>query len=313
MKKAIAITILSVLSIGGITATSVFLPAFTKNQEFSVYQLNYEQAIQDAQDGNTSFALYNKYLNAANFSLKEALMGSKKINNGDYIIYLGSEGYANNRKFLYNQSNINLFESNFNRSLETSDFGNGLEYLDNNQFRNNNKDVPIVLSFIDMINIADLQAKEEYDQTIRSFKNLQIVSDGVLTENQLKENKRKYDWAKAAPQFDYAPGKTYLDWEGKTKYFRATSESGLVFNKIINFVSNHFANLTDISTSDGVVIGYKNGELIKTMYSGSFTSTSSDSGSSDSSSSSRAITKAYTPSTEFNTTFATWIKTSYKG
>ncbi|MBR2651722.1 hypothetical protein IKD48_02930 [bacterium] len=193
MKKAIAITILSVLSIGGITATSVFLPAFTKNQEFSVYKLNYEQAIQDAQDGNTSFALYNKYLNAANFSLKEALMGSKKINNGDYIIYLGSEGYANNRKFLYNQSNINLFESNFNRSLETSDFGNGLEYLDNNQFRNNNKDVPIVLSFIDMINIADLQAKEEYDQTIRSFKNLQIVSDGVLTENQLKENKRKYD------------------------------------------------------------------------------------------------------------------------
>lgn len=315
MKKAITITILSVLSIGAVVATSVFLPAFVKNQQFSIYKLDYQQAIQDAQNNNTSFSLYNKYLNACNFSLKEAVIGTKTINNGNYIIYLGSEGYTNNRKFLYgSKSDINDFESNFSRSLETSDFGNGLEYLDNSQFKNNNKNVPIMLSFIDMLNVSDLQAKNDYDTTINKFKKLQITNDSnnPLTEEELKENKIKYNWAKSAPQFDYAPGKTYTDWEGKTHYFRSTYQSGITFNKIVDFIKVHFANLTDISTSDGIVIGYKNGQLVSTMYSGSFSSTTNNSDSTTNSSFSTQITR-FTPSTEFNSTFANWIKTAYKG
>lgn len=282
MKKTIISSIIAVSCVSAVTAAGVFLPAVVANNGYSVYTFDYAKAIGDVDN----FNLQTNYMNGINVGLKEAILGTTKINNGNYVLYIGSEGYGNNRDFLYKQSDINIFQSDPSRSLDTSDFGNGLQYLNSNEFKDTyNKDnstLPTVVTYIDSLTLNDFTARDNYDNLVKSYKKLRITNDGLkpdeqkLSDKQLKENKKKYDWANSAPAFSFEPGKSYTDVQGKTKYFRDSYQSGLQFNEIYNFVANNFTGLTDITTSNGIVLGYKKGSLTK-QYSGSFSGSGSSS------------------------------------
>lgn len=309
MKKAIISSILSISTIGAITASAIYLPALVASNGYSLYTFNYVEALNNKE----MFNLQTSYLSGINVGVKEAILGTSKINNGNYFIYIGSEGYATHRTFLYNQNSIETFSQNPTRPLETSNFGNGVQCLNSDMFTTSSiATTPVVLNYIDMLTMNDFSAREEYQNTIAKYKNLQIVNSAdkeQLSEEQLKINKKKFDWANAASTFDFAPGATYKDWEGKTKYYRSSYESGLHFNEIISFIKQNFTSLKDITTSDGIVIGYKKGKLVTSQYSGSFESSSSSTSSANIKS--NTFLTRFTPSTSFRTTFALWLQDTY--
>lgn len=310
MKKAIISSILAIGTVGAITASAVFLPAVVATNGYSLYTFNYAEAL----NNKDTFNLQTSYLNGINVGVKEAILGTTKINNGNYFIYIGSEGYASHRTFLYDQNSIETFGQDPTRPLDTSNFGNGIQCLNSDMFTSSTTaTTPVVLSYIDMLTMNDFSAREEYENTIAKFKNLQIVNSAdkeQLSEKQLKINKKKYDWANAASAFDFTPGATYKDWEGKTKYYRSSYESGLQFNEIVSFVKKNFTKVKDITTSDGIIIGYKKGKLVTTQYSGSF-DTSSSSSSASIATNSSAFLASFTPTTSFRSTFALWLQDIY--
>lgn len=311
MKKAIISSILAIGTIGAVTASAIFLPAVVASNGYSLYTFDYA----DALNGKETFNLQTSYLNGVNVGVKEAILGTTKINNGNYFIYIGSEGYASHRTFLYNQNSIETFSQNPTRPLDTSNFGNGIQCLNSDMFTNSTSaTTPVVLSYIDMLTMNDFSAREEYENTIAKYKNLQIVNSAdkeQLSDKQLKTNKKKYDWANAASSFDFTPGATYKDWQGKTKYYRSSYESGLQFNQIISFIKQNFTSLKDVTTSDGIVIGYKKGKLVTTQYSGSFETSSSGDSSTSRATMNSAFLASFTPTTSFRTAFALWLQDIY--
>lgn len=310
MKKSIISSIIAVSCVSAVTAASIFLPAVVANNGYSVYTFDYTNAISNT----NSFNFQTNYMNGINVGLKEAILGTTKINNGNYVLYIGSEGYGNNRDFLYKQSDINVFQSDPSRPLDTSDFGNGLQYLNSSEFKDTySKDhttLPTVVTYMDSLTLNDFTARDNYENLVKSYKKLRITNDGLkpdeqkLSETQIKENKKKKEWADSAPAFSFEPGKSYTDLKGNKQYFRDSCQSGLQFNEIYNFVANNFTGLTDITTSNGIVLGYKKGVLAK-QYSGSF---SGSSGSSSKSRTSNNMLARWTPATSYNTGFATWLK-----
>lgn len=310
MKKSIISSIIAVSCVSAVIAAAVFLPAVVANNGYSIYTFDYTKAI-----GNSdNFNLQTNYMNGINVGLKEAILGTTKINNGDYVLYIGSEAYGNNRSFLYKQSDINIFQSDPSRPLDTSDFGNGLQYLNSNEFKEEYnkkyKTLPAVVTYVDSLTLNDFTARDNYENLVKSYKKLRITNDGLkpdeqkLSDAQLKENKKKYDWANSAPAFSFEPGKSYIDVQGNKKYFRDSYQSGLQFNEIYNFVVNNFKGVIDISSSNGIVLGYRKGSLAR-PYSGTFTS--GDSSSSESSASVSMLAR-WTPATSYNTLFAAWLK-----
>lgn len=259
MKKAIISTISTILGVGVVTTSALFLPALATSKEYTMYNFDYTSAL------NNKFELKTQYQNAVNTSIIDAIHGSKSINNGNYIVYIGSEGEQNNRNFLYNTSSENDFENVFtSRPLNDSQFGDGLKYLGSNEFKTNfqekNKSTnfPLVFNYIDQLDYNDFVNRDKFYKLVNEFKKLPTSKDSVegkdLTEEQLKTNKKKKDWAEKNIQFDFAPGKTYEDWEGKTRHFRASYASGEEYIKLTTYIKNKFSGTSD---SRGIIFAYK--------------------------------------------------------
>lgn len=283
MKKAIISTILAISSIGAVVASSVFLPALVATKEYSpIYMYDYESAINNWKNNSTTtnnnFSLSSNYLNSSNIDVIDAIYGSKKINNGNYILYIGSEGNANHRSFLYNQSSINDFENDLlGRSLVNSNFGDGLQYLnstdfatayDNRVLGNTNSNntqktyqLPKVLTYIDKLDYTDFQARIKFQNLINEYKKLPTSKDSEegkdLSDDQIKENTKKKEWANKNISFSFEPGATYEDWDGKTQYFRVTYESGLKYNKLVEYITNKFSS-SATSNTRGIVLAWIN-------------------------------------------------------
>lgn len=306
MKKAIIFSVLSVGCVGAVTASAVFLPAVVAYNGYSAYNFDFVSAL----NGDT-FNLKSNFMNAMNISIKSLILGTRQVNNGNYVLYIGSEGYANNRGFLYDQNDISDFQNNPSRPLEKSDFGNGLQYLNSQEFKQTEGAVtPVVITYIDTLTLSDFVAKENYENLISSYKKLTITNDLLdedekLTDEQLEENKKKYDWANGAPSFSFAPGESYKDWEGNKKYFRDSYQSGLKFKELYNFITANFSGLQDVSGSQGIVLGYRLGKFAPSQYTGSF-------GASRSTNHEKNIfLNKFTPAVTFDTAFAQWLKTVF--
>ncbi|MDE5617480.1 MAG: hypothetical protein K2I36_01345 [Ureaplasma sp.] len=298
MKKAIISTISSILGIAAITTTAVFLPTYVTSQGYSTYFYNFRQALIDNNDNQDELKFNEQYMSATNTNVRDLILGSKSINNGTYVLYIGSEGYENHRNFLYGTSarTENNFLSDINPALK-GNFGTGLRFFvseEYNRFKVANYGEIPVLTYLDEIESYDINAKFNYENLIIEYKKLVYEKDvegaESLTDQQLEENKKKYDWATSAPKFNFQPGATYTDWEGKTQYFRASYKSGIKFNELVDMVKKIYPTMTDMSgNSVGVLIGFKEGKIVN-LFSGSFTASTSNDG--DSSSDSTTSTRS---------------------
>ena len=280
MKKAIYLTIGSIVLAGGITATAVCVPAFvnTLGNNPKIFTFNPDA---DNLQFNADLA------SSVNVSFKEAVLGSKKISNGTYFIYIGSQAYDNNNKFLY--GNSVSFQNDILANPATltlkGDFGKGLKTF------NDLKEKPTVLMVQDIITAQMRQDANNYENKILEWK--QITDEEIQNLRRQDKNKeaeelaKKKSWAQSAPTFSYEPGATYENWEGKTVKFR-TDAYAQQFLDMVKFVESKFSNLKDIKSSDGIIIGYKDGKICSN-FSGSFvSSSSSDSSNSDSSTSTQS-------------------------
>ncbi len=278
MKKAIISTISSILGVAAITTTAIFLPTYVSSQGYSTYFYNFRQALIDNNDDQNALKFSERYMNATNVNIRDLILGNNYINNGTYILYIGSEGYENHRNFLYGDSSKkeNDFLLDINPALK-GNFGTGLRFFMSKQYDQfkipSYGDIP-VLTYLDEIQSYDVNSKFEYENLILNYKELVYEKDTEgsesLTDDELAINKKKHDWAVSAPKFSLEPGATYLDWEGNTQYFRTSYQSGIKFNSLVDMVKKMYPTMNDINgTSVGILIGFKEGK-IASLFSGSF-------------------------------------------
>lgn len=257
MKKSIFFTLGAITLVGGIVATSVCVPAYIASQGNNPKLFNFNVQ---------NLRINTQTLSTVPVSFKEAVLGSKQINNGNYIIYIGSQAYGSNNQFLYGDQMGNglNFRSDRDPILKGS-FGSGLKDIQNL------KTQPQVLVVQDVMTSQIYQDYLNYENQVNEWKKINLTD--YQGKDQYTEMQKKLNWATSAPQFNFAPGAQYTNWEGKQQSFR-TDAYAKEFQEMVNFVKTRFSNVKDISTSDGIIIGYKDGNICSN-FSGSFNSGSS--------------------------------------
>ncbi|GAA5414298.1 hypothetical protein [Ureaplasma ceti] len=276
IKKSILITIGSIALTTGIVATAVCVPAYVNVQGNNPKLYNFQP------NAHGSLMMNALDMGAVNVSFKEAVLGTTKINHGTYFIYLGSQAYTSNNEFLYGANNASPMSFEANQNLQLNGyFGQALNQINTLQVR------PQVLMMQDVLTPAVYKEQLNYNNQVKTWKAYDMSSDKLT-----RQQRQQHAWAISAPEWSFAPGKTYINWEGKTTYFR-TDKYATEFQNAVNFVNKRFKNVKDVSGSSGIIIGYKDGNICSN-YTGSFN------GSSDSSSSSTAAT---TQSNQFFTAF----------
>lgn len=247
MKKAILISIASLVGVSAIVATSTFLSLSTKTDV-------YAKSIQ-ASSVNQSLNYTN--LSNANVGIKEMLLGTKKINNGNYVLYIGTQSNLDNLDFVYsNQANhINSVNDlqyndnlNFNGSLSKT-INNVKNYADKDIYEH----VPQFYSFIDLINSDVFKQKQEYENLIKQNKSSTIKED--------------QNWANNAPtEYSFDVNKKYKDKNGKEVYFRNDAQA-IKFREILNFLKTYLSKekLVELSATKtpGIVLFYSQDNLSK--------------------------------------------------
>lgn len=303
LHKSIFATVGSVVALSAIVATATCVPAYSNQTGNNLKVLSFE--IPPLGTTQPQINLNYNVLGSANVSLKAALLGTNQINDGSYIIYIGSQAYNSNNTFLYGNAftDVTQFQSQQTMALNGL-FGSGLQSF------NTLKIKPKVLMFQDVVGPQAFIAKAQFELDIKNWSKDPIFGDsasdqkqklaiwGTTNQNEINQ-KRLWATGQSASNWSFDPLATYVNWQGKTVYFRTDSSAEQFRNVILPLVKKHFNNLQTVNTSQGIIIGYKNGKLCSD-YSGSFTSTTSSGSNSSSSSSSTAATQ----SNQFISTYA---------
>lgn len=251
MKKSIIISIGAVFGICAITAVAVFVPAARSMIGYSPIIVN------NAKTFNPNTAPN------ANASYQQALLGTKKINNGNYVLYVGSLAYVNNATFLlgstpggnaYKPQNL---ASNISYPLDGS-YGTGLDYMKNNP--NLFAVHPEFVTILNTIAPAELQQEQAFNNLINEYLNLQITSSS--TSEEIAAIQKKKQWAEQNKNsFSYIPGAVYSNLDGKQVPF-INSEQTKEFLNIVAYMKTKFPKMQNLDQSPGFVIGYKNGKPV---------------------------------------------------
>ncbi len=305
MKKAIYLTIGSVLAVSGVVATSVLLPTLTSTKNvclFKVFNYNPDNLDFDNLE-NQQLVLSATNFSATNYNYLDIISG--KYNNPNYIFLITSQAYSKNNEFLYGSQDFNNLESKVTETNQqpilNGDFGNGLKSIPNLEIQ------PEVLIIQDELTEADYKDEDEFTNLVNKYNEIDI-SSGKYDEN--SDEYKQYQWAKNIGEFSFEPGKTYQTWDGKTEYYRKTNKFPLLFNEVVSFVQQRFNNLSDIKTNSGILIGYKDGKLCSD-FKGSFTTSQEDQNNSEDSGTS--TTQQFFSSYSYRTTseFEKWLNENY--
>lgn len=303
MKKAIYLTIGSVILTSGIVATSVLLPTLTATSNiypFCIYNYN-PNNLDDISSENLQ--LKSSDFESINVRYQDLIVGNTNFNNGNYVLCISSQAYNSNNSFLYGPQGDNYIDSTVTETNQqpilNGDFGAGLKLIPDLVTQ------PKILIIQDVLTEADYRDEEEYNNLVQEYKNIDISSSNYDEDT---DEYKKYNWAQQAKTFSFSPGDTYETWDGKTEYFRKTNKFPILFNKIVDFTKSVFNNLSNLESSSGIIIGYKNNELT-TEYSGSFSSSSGDSSSESTSTQSNFYSSF---STKSQSSFEKWLVDNYE-
>lgn len=260
---------------------------------------------------NKSTALYNG--NYTNVSFKDAVVGTKRINNGNYVLYFGSQSIESNLKFLYNVPKdsswsefLNILASNQITEL-SGEYWKAINYIRNTSEKPwiNSKTKPEFVSYVHKVNEQSLLRKERFAKSLESYlkevariapnfsnlskkdqdkyeKMLKFVNDNTGGKSGQRkipnsiyefnaETNQNVTWTIAPSNlttWTYSPFAQYTDLSGKQQYFNDDKDSA-DFRNLWTFIKSRFSTAKDISTSEGFILGFEKGVLVK-KYSLSF-------------------------------------------
>lgn len=239
MKKEILITVGAVCGTTSLIAAGVFLPTLFSSSSPSTVQVN----------SNTALISPNT---KSSISVKEALLGTKQINNGNYVLYFGSEGLEQNFKFLYNtpktpvdgQLKEIMDEQTEKRNRELSgDYWSAINYVLNGENVSENIGTkPEFIAYVNVLGQTTISSRENIAK--EATKLLRDVLDARETYNDLDTDKKdeilkKFNYVKTSIQ-DSTFIKDYLNYSEITSFYEALKKP---FKDIVG----NSGNLEDIN------------------------------------------------------------------
>ncbi len=159
MKKSIFATAGVILGIGAATAMGVLIPAANAAISSGIISAN-----------TSNFIKQQDFLPV---TAKEALLGTKKINNGNYVFYIGSQGISKNSEFLYDVSlstnTENFIRDQADKPLKDQINVNGnywkaVDYVRNDSKFKQTHTVPYFVSYIQTTHAAEITKEQIYKQ-----------------------------------------------------------------------------------------------------------------------------------------------------
>ncbi len=302
MKKAIYLTIGSVLMTSAIVATSILLPTLTTSSNVNSFKLFNYNPNNLANLDNSQLRFNPTNMSSINQNYKDIISG-KFYKDNNYVLLITSQGYNSNNTFLYgsqDQIDSKVSETN-SQPILNGDFGKGLKSIPDLQIQ------PKVLVIQDVLTKADYSDEEAYNNMVQEYKN---IDTSAADNDENSDDYKKKHWAQSADPFSFEPGKPYKTWDGKTVYFRQSNKFPLLYKEIVSFVKSNFNNLSDVTTSSSIVIGYKDGNLCSD-FTGSFSSSTGDEEGSDSNGASQTNFYSSYNNSKSISTFEQWLTDNY--
>lgn len=253
MKKAILITTSILAAASGVVATATFLALNTKQQTYA----------KDLNASELNQALSYNNLSNSKVSLKELILGTSKVNDGNYVLYFGSQSNIQHNNFMFNNELNHIFNIQDLKNNYNLKFSGDLAKVINNTkvYKESYKTTPKFFGFIDFLNDDIFLAEQAYMKKIANAK--------VST---IEEDKK---WATSAPQtYSYDVNKQYRDMDNKLVYFR-TDKQAKEFREVTKYLNSYLKKekLVDLYNADnpGIILFYTKENLGKgpTVYFGS--------------------------------------------
>ncbi|MDE5599634.1 MAG: hypothetical protein K2I49_01740 [Ureaplasma sp.] len=220
MKKEILITVGAVCGTTSLIAAGVFLPTLFSSSSPSTVQVN----------SNTALISPNT---KSSISVKEALLGTKQINNGNYVLYFGSEGLEQNFKFLYNtpknpvdgQLKEIMEEQTEKRNKELSgDYWSAINYVLNGENVSENIGTkPEFIAYVNILGQSTISSRESIaKEATKLLKDVLEVRETYtdLDTDKKDEILKKFNYVKTSIQ-DSALIKDYLNYSELTSFYEA--------------------------------------------------------------------------------------------
>lgn len=240
MKKALYISLASIGVVGGVVATATFLSLAKTSQ------------IKPKVFSNLELSQPLNYSNLSNLDIdfKKLLLGTTTINNGNYVIYIGTQTNLTNVNFIYdNQSNninsINDLKNNANLKIQGS-LVRSIANVNANKENNVYESTPAFYSLIDVLSDDVFIAKQKYEDLVKAMRKSTIEAEK--------------NWGnQAASEYSFDINKKYKDIDGNEVYFR-TDKSAREMRDILNYVNQYLKDKSIIALDDtktpGIVLFY---------------------------------------------------------
>lgn len=186
MKKYIFKTVGIVLGISSIVGMTVLITAANATISPGLVIIQNSNSLQNGKYTNVGF--------------KEAVIGTKKINNGNYVLYFGSQALESNLKFLYNVPKerdwsmfLNELASNKTINLD-GNYWNAINYIKNSSQKPwvNIKNKPEFVSYVHKVDEESLLRKENFKNTLQKYLD-EVVSIAPSFSNLSNEKQNKYE------------------------------------------------------------------------------------------------------------------------
>ncbi|MCV3728491.1 hypothetical protein OF376_01760 [Ureaplasma miroungigenitalium] len=248
MKKGILITTAVLAAVAAVTTTTSFVVLNSKAK-------NYAKVL-DVTQVNKPLTLTS--LKNTNATLHELILGTKKINNGNYILYIGTQANLQHTNFIYDNDTNKIGHVESLKNNPHLAFDGALAKVLNNleKYSDEYKNPPQIVCLIDVINEEVFKQQETYLKEYNKYAQSSIISEK--------------GWANtASSSYVFDPQASYTDINNQKVFYRTDNQAKLM-RETMDYLKNFIGaeKLVDLNapTAPGIILFYKENEKIPFIY-----------------------------------------------
>ncbi|MCV3753798.1 hypothetical protein [Ureaplasma zalophigenitalium] len=248
MKKGILITTAVLTAVAAITTTTTFVVLKSKAKNYA--------KILDPEQVNKPLTLTS--LKNTSATLHDLILGTKKINNGNYILYIGTQANLQHNNFIYDNdankiSHVESLKNNPHLKFE----GALAKVLKNLQKYNNEyQNPPEIVCLIDVINEEVFAQQEAYLKEYNKFSQSSIANEKRWANN-------------ASSSYVFDPQASYMDVNNKKVFYRSDNQAKMM-RETMEYLKNFIGadKIADLNTptAPGIILFYKENEKMPLVY-----------------------------------------------
>ncbi|MCV3743782.1 hypothetical protein OF377_02750 [Ureaplasma sp. ES3154-GEN] len=248
MKKGILISTAVLAAVAGIVTTTSFVVLKSKTTNYAKF-LN---------PNTVGQPLVFTSLKNTKATLHEVILGTNKINNGNYVLYIGTQANMQHLNFIYDNEINNISSIQSLKNNPYLKFNGALSKVLKNlqEYKDEYDNPPQIVSLIDVINDDVFKQEQTYKETYERYS-----QSSIATEKRWANN--------ASATYVFDPQASYQDIDKKTVFYRQDNQAYLMretLNYLKDFIgANEISDLNN-PESPGIILFYRKNQIKPQVY-----------------------------------------------